>query len=147
MNPLSASTTQWFEFVISHWMLFVALVLILALLVHNILFASRGSVDPLQATQLINHEAAVVIDVRPAADFSQGHIINALNIPINGFKNQMGTLQKYKDQPILVNCRSGSQSSIACTQLRKEGFQRVHNLRGGILAWQAASLPLTKKRR
>ena len=138
---------QLVEFVVNHWPLFVALVAILALLVYNLLFGSKGSIDPLQATQLINHEGATVVDVRPTADFSQGHIINALNLPMNGFKNQIGTLQKYKDRPILVNCRSGSQSSMACQQLRKEGFQSVYNLRGGILAWQSANLPLTRKRR
>jgi len=46
-----------------------------------------------------------------------------------------------------VTCRSGSQSSMACQQLRKAGFPAVYNLRGGILAWQNASLPLTRKRR
>jgi rhodanese-related sulfurtransferase len=139
--------SQLLEFVTNHWMLFLTLGVISGLLVHNFLLGNRGSVDALQATQLINREGAVVVDVRPTADFAQGHIINALNIPINGFKNQIGTLQKYKDQPLLVSCRSGSQSTLACSQLRKEGFQKVYNLQGGILAWQAASLPLTRKRR
>lgn len=135
------------EFVVNHWLLFLALGVIAGLLAHNVLHANKGSVDTLQATQLINRDGAVVVDVRPTADFAQGHIINALNIPMNGFKNQIATLQKYKDQSLLVNCRSGSQSAIACSQLRKEGFQNVYNLRGGILAWQAANLPLTRKRR
>lgn len=138
---------QLLGFAVNHWMLFVALAVILGLLAYNLVYAGRGSLDPLQATQLINSEGALVVDVRPTADFSQGHIINALNIPMNGFKNQLGTLQKFKDRPILVNCRSGSQSSMACQQLRKEGFPTVYNLRGGILAWQSANLPLTRKRR
>lgn len=138
---------QLIEFVVNHWLLFLALGIISGLLVHNVLHGNRGSLDAFQATQLINREGAVVVDVRPTADFTQGHIINAINIPINGFKNQIGTLHKYRDQPVVVNCRSGSQSAIACSQLRKEGFQNVYNLRGGILAWQAANLPLTRKRR
>ena len=85
--------------------------------------------------------------MRPAADFAKGHIVNAVNIPINGFKNQIGTLQKHKDKPIVISCRSGSQSSLACRQLRKEGFEDVYNLRGGVLAWQSANLPLTRKKR
>jgi rhodanese-related sulfurtransferase len=89
----------------------------------------------------------VVIDVRPLADFVQGHIINAINIPMNGFKNQIGTLHKHQGRPIIVNCRSGSQSAMACNQLRKAGFQEVYNLRGGILAWQSANLPVTRKKR
>jgi len=139
--------SQLLEFVGNHWYLFVALVVILGLLVYNLVAGDRGSVGPLEATELINHKDAVVIDVRPAADYAKGHIINAINIPMNGLQNQIGALSKHKGKPVIVSCRSGSQSSVACTQLRKQGFADVHNLKGGILAWETASLPLTKKRR
>jgi len=139
--------SQLLEFVGNHWYLFVALVVILGLLIHNMFVGDRGSLGPLEATELINHKEAVVIDVRPAADYAKGHIINAVSIPMNGLQNQIGSLTKHKDKPVIVSCRSGSQSSAACAQLRKQGFSDVHNLRGGILAWEAASLPLTKKRR
>jgi rhodanese-related sulfurtransferase len=138
---------QLIEFVGNHWLLFVALAAIVGLLVHNLALGNKGSVDPTGATDLINRRDALVVDVRPAADFAKGHIVNAVNIPINGFKNQIGTLQKHKDKPIVISCRSGSQSSLACRQLRKEGFEDVYNLRGGVLAWQSANLPLTRKKR
>ena len=138
---------QLVEFLGNHWYLFLALAVILGLLTHNLIVGSKGSVDPLQATEMMNHQDAVVLDVRPAADYAKGHIINAINLPMNGFKNQMATLTKYKDKPIIVSCRSGSQSSMACTQLRKAGFENVYNLRGGIMAWESASLPLTRKKR
>lgn len=138
---------QLIEFVGNHWYLFVALFAILGLLIHNMLVGDRGSVDPLAATEMINHKDATVIDVRPAADFAKGHIINAINIPMNGFKNQMGVLSKHKGRPMILSCRSGSQSAAACSQLRKEGFEDVFNLKGGILSWQAANLPLTRKKR
>ncbi len=138
---------QLIEFAGNHWALLVAFAVVLGLLIHNLLLGSRGSVEPAAATDLLNRKEAVVVDVRPAADFAQGHILNAINIPINGFKNQIGTLQKFKERPIIINCRSGAQSSSACGQLRKEGFPEVYNLRGGILAWQSANLPLTKKKK
>jgi rhodanese-related sulfurtransferase len=138
---------QLLDFVFNHWVLFTALIVVVGLLIHNFVAGGKGSLDPQGATELINHRDAVVIDVRPAADFTQGHIINALNIPMNGFKNQIGSLQKHKDKPIVVSCRSGSQSAVACKQLRNQGFSEVYNLRGGILAWQSASLPLTRKKR
>jgi rhodanese-related sulfurtransferase len=56
-------------------------------------------------------------------------------------------LQRHKDKPIVVACRSGAQSSMACQMLRKAGFAEVYNLSGGVLAWQNASLPLTRKKR
>jgi rhodanese-related sulfurtransferase len=136
---------QLIEFIGNHWVLFAALTVIAALLAQNLLYARRGSVDPAGATDLINHKDALVVDVRPTADFAQGHIINAVNIPMNGFTKQIGALQKHKERHILVTCRSGSQSPMACQQLRKAGFTDVYNLRGGVLAWQSANLPLSKK--
>lgn len=138
---------QLLEFIGNHWVLFVALVAIASALIYSFTVGEKGALDPVGATELINHRDAVVVDVRPAADFAQGHIINAINLPMNGFANQIGTLQKYKDRPIVVNCRSGAQSSAACSQLRKQGFSEVYNLRGGIMAWQNANLPVTRKKR
>ncbi len=140
-------TAQLLEFVGNHWPLFVALVGVSAMLAWNLAMGDKGSVDPAGATELINHKDAAVIDVRPAADFAKGHIINAQNVPMNGFKNQVGALQRHKDGPLVVACRSGSQSSMACDMLRKAGFAEVYNLRGGVMAWQNANLPLTRKKR
>jgi rhodanese-related sulfurtransferase len=138
---------QIIEFVGNHLGLVVALVVILTLLVQNLIGGGGGkdAVDPARATDLINHEDAVVVDVRPMADFNQGHIIGAINIPSNGFANQLKQLERHKAKPIIVSCRSGAQSAQACATLRKAGFEKVHNLRGGILAWQSANLPVTRK--
>jgi len=138
---------QLIEFIGNHWVLFAVLAVIIALLIHNLLTSGKGSVDAAGATDLINHKDALVVDVQPAADFAQGHIINSINIPMNGFKKQIGTLQKHKERPIVVACRSGSRSAMACRQLRREGFGDVYNLRGGVLAWQSANLPLSRKKR
>ena len=139
---------QIIEFVGNHLGLVIALVVILTLLIQNLISGGgggKGAVDPVRATELINHEEAVVVDVRPMADFSQGHIIGAINIPSNGFANQLKQLERHKSKPIIVSCRSGAQSAQACAVLRKAGFEKVHNLRGGILAWQSANLPMTRK--
>ena len=137
---------QLVEFAGNHSVLFLALGVILGLLTYNLLIGSKGGVDPMTATAKINHDDAVVLDVRPAADFSAGHIINAINVPMNGFSKQIGSLEKYKDRPVIISCRSGSQSTQACGQLRKQGFNEVYNLRGGLLAWQNANLPVTRKK-
>ncbi len=135
------------EFVGNHWVLFAALGVILGLLTFTLIIGEKGSVDASAATTMINQRDAAVIDVRPAADFAKGHIINAVNVPMNGFKKQTGSLSRFKDGPVIVNCRSGSQSQAACQVLRKEGFGEVYNLKGGIMAWESANLPLTRKKR
>mgnify|MGYP001054254899 CR=1 FL=1 len=139
--------SQLIEFISNHWMLFTALGVILGLLTYNLLVGEKGSVDAVGATMLINQKDAAVVDVRPAADYAKGHIINAVNVPMNGFKNQTAALGKFKDKPVIVTCRSGAQSQGACSLLRKSGFPEVYNLKGGILAWESANLPLTRKKR
>lgn len=137
---------QLIEFVVNHWFLFSALVVVIGLLIYTQTIVDQQVVDPVAATEMINRRDAVVVDVRPAADFSQGHILNAINIPSNGFGQQLGILDKHRQTPIIVNCRSGAQSQLACEQLRKAGFAEVYNLRGGVMAWQAANLPLSRKK-
>lgn len=138
---------QLLEFIGNHWILFLALIVVSALLIHNLITGEKGSIDPLGATDLINKRDAAVIDVRPTADFAKGHIINAVNIPMNGFRNQTGSIAKYRQHPLIVSCRSGSQSQMACAMLRKDGFEEVYNLRGGVMAWQNANLPLTRSKK
>jgi rhodanese-related sulfurtransferase len=137
---------QLIEFTMNHWILVTAFVLVAGFLLFNMLQGNKGSVDPQAATDLINHQDAVVVDVRPSADFHKGHIINSISIPINSFGSQIGTLSKHKEKPIIVSCRSGAQSASACQQLRKAGFDQVYNLKGGVLAWQSANLPVTRKK-
>ncbi|MES9833430.1 MAG: rhodanese-like domain-containing protein [Candidatus Thiodiazotropha sp. LLP2] len=138
---------QLIEFAMNHWVLVLAFNLVAGLLVFNMAQGEKNALDPSAATDLINRKEAVIVDVRPVSDFNKGHIINAINIPSNGFASQIGVLSKHKDKPIIVSCRSGAQSSSACQQLKKAGYEEVFNLKGGILAWQSANLPITRKKK
>ena len=109
--------------------------------------ASRGvrKLSPSDATRLINHEDAVILDVRSDGEFRQGHIVNALNIPDSQLAERLGKLGKYRGRPIIMACRTGQVSLKAGGTLAANGFEKVYSLNGGILAWEGASLPLTKK--
>jgi rhodanese-related sulfurtransferase len=138
---------QFVEFAGNHLALVAAFAVILFLLTQNILadMGGKGSVTPQQATELINRKDAVVVDVRPIGDFAKAHIINAINIPMSSFKNQLNQLEKHKEHPVIISCRSGAQSAGACKILSAGGFEQVYNLKGGILAWESASLPVSRK--
>jgi len=140
---------QIIEFAGNHFLLVGSFIVVAVLLIQELAQGGlgKGSVDPKGATELINQQNAVVVDVRPSADFSKGHIINAINIPMNGFNGQIDKLRKHQEQPILVSCRSGAQSSMACRLLRKAGFGQVYNLQGGLMAWQNANFPVSRKRK
>lgn len=102
-------------------------------------------VSTAEAVQLINRRDAIVIDVREPSEFAEGHIANARHIPVAQLKDRLKDLEKFKRQPIVVVCRSGTRSASACAELKKNGFEEVFPLKGGVLAWQQASLPLQKK--
>jgi rhodanese-related sulfurtransferase len=98
-------------------------------------------VGPQEAVMLFNHQDALVLDVREQSEFKDGHITKARHVPLGQLKSQLASLDKYKDKPVVVVCRTGSRSSHACGILRKAGFGNVHNLAGGIMAWESAGLP------
>lgn len=104
-----------------------------------------GTVGAKDAIQLMNHSNAVVIDVREEKEVVDGMIINSVHIPLDDLQNHLKKIEKYKDKPVIVSCRTGNRSGKACNMLRKNGFLQVYNLRGGILAWQKENLPLVKK--
>ena len=97
-----------------------------------------------EALQLINHKSALVLDVREEEEFKAGHILNSKLIPLGKLRERVGELERYHDQPVLIVCRSGQRSTAAFVLLGEHGFSQVYNLKGGVLAWQKASLPLEK---
>lgn len=132
------------QFVINNWYLFAALVVILAMLFAGPIRQSLsgvGSVAIAQAVQLINRESGVIVDVREPAEYAAGHIPRALNIPLGALNDRLKELEKYKQRPVIVCCRSGQRAGQAAVALRKHGFISVHNLNGGLLAWEKENLP------
>lgn len=101
-------------------------------------------VDCAGSLQLINHKNAFVLDVREESEFATGHLLNAKLIPLGKLRERMGELERYREQPILIVCRSGQRSAAACALLGKHGFGQAYNLKGGVTGWQKAGLPLEK---
>jgi rhodanese-related sulfurtransferase len=82
-----------------------------------------------------------VLDVRRKAEWVGGHISGAVLIPLDDLRKMFGTLDQ--DRPVVVHCKGGYRSTIACSLLQANGFKRVINLRGGIDAWTGAGLATT----
>ena len=105
---------------------------------------SGNSVGPVEATQLINREDAYILDVREADEYASGHLPEAKNIPTSKLAERIGELEKFKDKPIIVCCASGIRSNKACGELKKNGFEKLFNLSGGVDAWVGAGYPVKK---
>jgi len=137
----------YFEFISNHSLLFVALLLVIVLLLQSIFSDATRKyklISPSEAVRLINREDAVVIDTRNKSDFKSGHISDAILIPLPEVKEHVEKLGKYEGRPLLFYCKSGTRSDEACKTLSKLGISNVYALRGGIQAWEDASMPLVK---
>jgi rhodanese-related sulfurtransferase len=86
----------------------------------------------------------IILDVRTPQEYQEGHISNAINIPVQILGQQLDKLKNFKDKKILVYCRSGHRSAIASQILDRAGFKNVYNLKGGLFEWKASGLPLVK---
>ncbi len=138
---------QLLEFIGNHPFLFGALLIILGLLVSTEVWRWRNSqprLEPMEAIRLINSEDARVIDVRPAADFERGHIVNARNVPEDRLDSQMKDLVRRRKKPVLVCCANGLASPKIAGRLIEAGLERVFVLKGGLQGWQQAGLPTTR---
>lgn len=125
--------------------IWVALVVMLVYSFVTPLLSKFKRVDNHQATLLINKEDAIVLDVRPQKEFQKGHIIGSRQLKAEEIQaGNFAKLEKFKEQPIIVVCAMGNTAAGTASKLVKQGYTQVNVLQGGISAWQAASLPLTK---
>lgn len=90
----------------------------------------------------IQNSGVVVLDVRTSGEFESGHIANSVNIDVEAgsFENEIANLDK--NAQYAVYCHSGRRSGIAAELMEKNGFKEIHNLKDGIISWQAAGYPL-----
>lgn len=139
---------QLIEFVLHHPFLFLALLGILVTLIGNEVrraLLNLKEVSPLEATQLLNHQDAVLLDVREPPEYQEGFLPNSIRIPLGSLSEKAAQLDKHRARPIIIVCRSGNRSAQAVRILKRMGYETVYNLGGGLHAWRTANLPISKK--
>jgi rhodanese-related sulfurtransferase len=107
------------------------------------LISGGREIGTLEATRLINGNA-LVLDVRDATEYAGGHIPHAKHIPLAELDKRLPEIAKFKDKPVIVSCRTGMRAGGAVRLLQKHQFSQVYQLKGGVAAWQQASLPLER---
>lgn len=135
---------QFIEFSTNHWEMVAVFMAILATLLFVEKKGGAPGLTASAATTLMNTEDAIVVDIRPEKEFSTGHITGAMNIPATKMKENLNRLEKHKDAPIILVCKSGITSGSSAKDLKKEGFTKLYKLQGGIAEWQSSNLPLVK---
>ena len=96
--------------------------------------------------QLDADEDVLLLDVRPAADFTgeQGHIAGALSLPLEALPARLAELADHKQQPIRLVCRTDRRSAQAALLLAEAGYTDVRVIRGGMTAWCANGWPVAR---
>jgi rhodanese-related sulfurtransferase len=136
------------EFVGNHMALsalFVILLLALIVIQVSMLFSKTRELTPAGLTALINRESPLLIDLSSINDFEKRHVPGAKHVAMSQFDPEKKDLANARDLPVVVMDKDGrGNAPKAAQRLVKAGFSKVYILGGGVLAWQAAQLPVAK---
>jgi rhodanese-related sulfurtransferase len=107
------------------------------------LFSRSKSLTPSDAAAALARGELQLIDVREPAELSEARVKGARHIPLGQLPAKLGELDR--DRPVAFLCRSGSRSAIATRTATKAGLDAT-NVKGGVIAWERAGLPLGTRR-
>ena len=92
------------------------------------------------ALQLEGEDPPLVLDVRGAGEYAEGHIADSLHIPYGELTRRLDELPR--ERAIATICKGGKRSGLAASVLQREGFETIHVARGGVGTWQAEGRPV-----
>ena len=101
------------------------------------------AVSPQELIRLMN-QGALVLDLRPLEQYQSGHLNGARQMSSEQILSASDTLKKHKEKTVVVYDDSGTLGAAAVRQLGAQGFTRVFALRGGLSAWRADNLPVSR---
>lgn len=104
---------------------------------------NRSAVSPQEVIRLMN-QGALLLDLRPQEQYAAGHLQGARLMNGEQILKASDTLRKHKEKTVVVYDESGSLGGAAVRQLSSQGFTRVFTLRGGLVAWRADNLPISR---
>lgn len=100
--------------------------------------------NPYDVQEMVDEDekGTVVLDVREPFEYygDTGHVKDSVHIPMGEIPDRVEDLRKYAGKNIAVICNSGSRSHSVCRYLQENGFEKVYNIRGGIIQWHLSGL-------
>ena len=137
---------QFMQFVEHHWQLWGALVVIIVWLIFEELTTKIGALRRLNVTDavfMVNHDNALVIDLRTEQAFNSGHILHALNFPAKDFTSHSSKILIHKERPLILIDSNDAEAQAIGKKLILQGCSKVYLLARGIDAWKSSGMPLT----
>ena len=86
----------------------------------------------------------ILLDVRTVTEYRSGHIKNSINIPHVKLIQNINLLDQYRDQPVVIFCRSGKRAQLVIDALIENKFDQIIDLEGDILAWKTSGFPVVQ---
>lgn len=121
--------------------------------VQELVAEARGRIEEIEPDRLVAQRSGIVIDVREPAEYAQGHLPGAINLPRGVLEFQIhahpamacttSEALAVPDRGVVLYCLTGGRSALAAESLQSLGFTRVRSLAGGLTAWRNAGHPLT----
>ncbi|MEA5097966.1 MAG: rhodanese-like domain-containing protein [Burkholderiaceae bacterium] len=90
----------------------------------------------------MNEGKLLILDVSKPEEYSAGHIHKAMNIPADELPAKLARIERYKNEPIVIVCPTGSRAAKATSVLKKAGFKDVSSLEGGMKEWKSQNMPI-----
>ncbi len=120
--------------------------LIILLLCHNPLMANIKSIDVLELQRKLESstEKFFLLDVRSKEEYQSGHIKNSINIPHEELIEDINLISQYKNESLIVYCRSGVRAQLVIDKLLENDFKNIIDMNGDMLAWIESDLPIEK---
>jgi phage shock protein E len=100
--------------------------------------------DALVGRQSTGDASLLILDVRSADEYAQGHVPGAINVPHDQLEGRLASLPELRDHDLVVYCRSGRRSALALEVLKRHGYTRLQHLAGDMEGWQGASRPIER---
>jgi phage shock protein E len=103
-------------------------------------------IAPAEAAEKARNGEAVIVDVREADEWEEGHIANAVHLSRGTLELDVEEKVPDSNAMIICHCGGGGRSALAAESLQKMGYKNVRSMAGGLKAWKAAGLPVTSDR-
>ena len=129
------------NFLIEHYYLSIPLLTVLVLLILSNAKKGGKKISCQTLISMTNQNRALIIDIRDSESFNAGHITASKNIPQNELTRRINEITNI-DKSLILVCDMGNISPNAGEALKKEGFEDIYLLKGGINQWRMDNLPL-----
>ena len=129
------------NFLIEHYYLSIPLLTVLVLLILSNAKKGGKKISCQTLISMTNQNSALIIDIRDSESFNAGHITASKNIPQNELTRRINEITNI-DKSVILVCDMGNISPNAGEALKKEGFEDIYLLKGGINQWKIDNLPL-----